>query len=165
MSKLPNNLVEALHDHLTLELEAFYFYWAASTKFKSIYTSYPGFAKYFQAESDEEKSHAQQIIDFLIKRGYNVKFPGFLPFTEIGKDPLKVLEQSSIKEDEVLISLQNLYNLGQNCIDLSSFLEGMIVEQQTAISKLHQMINELTTLTSDSYSIGLYLYDQKLLNY
>lgn len=163
MSNLSDDLVLQLQKHLGLELDAFYFYWSASTQFRGIYTSYPGFAKYFQAESTEELKHAQKFVDFLIKRGHNVVFP-VIPSSKENEDyPHEVLSKSLIKENEVLRNLEFLNYLGKKDADLSSFLEEMIKEQQTAISELIRMINEVETLISDGQiKHGLYLYDQKL---
>ena len=66
MFKLLELICSELHKHLMLELGAFYFYWTISAYFKYLISFYPGFAKYFQHESDDEKTHAQKIIKFLI---------------------------------------------------------------------------------------------------
>lgn len=164
MSKLPDDLVLAFYKHLGLELDAFYFYWAVSTHFKVLTSSYPGFAKYFQAESDEERGHAQQIIDFLIKRGHSIAFP-MISQQEITNDnPLLVLEESLEKENQVLDSLNNLHSITEDVdVDVCNFLEDMISEQQNAIGNLTRKINEIKTLVSDGQiKIGLYLYDQKI---
>lgn len=163
MSKLSDSLVVALHNHLDLELEAFYFYWAASTQFKNIYSSYPGFAQYFQAESNEERSHAQLIIDFLIKRGHTVNFPHIAPIYNITNQPNVVLSESLMKEHKVLESLEHLHSMGKKDVDLTGFLEEMITEQQNAIAELTRKISEIETLLSDGQiKMGLYLYDKKL---
>lgn len=163
MSKLSDYLVVELHRHLALELDAFYFYWSASTQFKNIYTSYPGFSKYFQTESDEECGHAQRVIDFLIKRGHNVVFPPISPLSNMFTEPNVVLSESLIKEHKVLASLEALHNAGKKDVDLTGFLEEMITEQQSAISELTRKVSEVETLISDGQvKHGLYLYDQKL---
>jgi ferritin len=163
MSKLPEVLYSAFLDHLKHELHAFYFYWAVSTKLKELTSSYPGFAKYFQSESDEEKGHSQQMIDFLIKRGHTFTFPTIAIDTINSSNPLELLKQSLEKENIVLNSLELLHKLGKKDIDVANFLEDMITEQQTAFANLIRKINEIEMLVSDNQlKMGLYLYDQKL---
>ena len=163
MSKLSNELHSAFIDHLAHELNAFYFYWAVSTKLMSLTCSYPGFAKYFQAESEEERGHAQLIINFLIKRGSSIVLPQLPAYQIDNSNPFELLNESLEKEKNVLTSLENLHGLGEEDIDVADFLEDMISEQQTAIAALTRKINEIEMLIADGQvKLGLYLYDRNI---
>lgn len=65
---------EALNLQINQELTASYVYMAMSAYFQRDGIALHGFAKFFKHSSEEEREHAQKLIDYVTRRGGVVKF-------------------------------------------------------------------------------------------
>lgn len=62
----------AVNEQINVELTIAYVYYAMSAFFDRDNISLPGLAGYFREQSEEERGHAQQLVDFQNTRGGRV---------------------------------------------------------------------------------------------
>lgn len=84
----------ALNSHITLELYASQTYLAMYAYFSQDSVALHGFAKYFKHESEEERKHATEFIQYLSKRGGKVGLQVIEAPPSDFVSPLKALEAS-----------------------------------------------------------------------
>ncbi|XP_052772903.1 soma ferritin-like [Mya arenaria] len=70
--KLSQKLVSKLNDQITYELRASYFYQAYAHYFERSDVALPGFSKWFESASEEERKHATMLMEYINKRGGDV---------------------------------------------------------------------------------------------
>ena len=99
-------LVEALHQHLTMERNASAQYFAASIWFAE--RELRGFAKYFRNESESEQKHASTFADYLIARGQNVVLEELAAPSQSWESIEQVFSSSFLMEADVTTSLHPL---------------------------------------------------------
>lgn len=73
---------KAINEQINAELTASYLYLSAASYFGRDDVALKGFEKFFKKSSDEEREHAQKLIEYQNMRGGRVKFqdikwPGF----------------------------------------------------------------------------------------
>lgn len=161
---LSDDLVTGFVAHLNLELTAHQAYSALANYCSLPSVSYPGFAKLFRREADEEWTHARKFMDYIIRRGNNFPMPAIKEVDiEDRTDMIKLLETAMELELEVLASMNNLHSEcdGANDVDAAVFLDDFIREQTEAIAELDSKITIVRRLSSDVH--GLYHYDRDLL--
>lgn len=82
-------LLEALQQHLAMELNASSAYWALAVWFAE--RDLRGFSRTFKAESDQERNHAGLFADYLIARGQPVVLGGINAPKQVWNDIEDVL--------------------------------------------------------------------------
>jgi len=136
--------------------------------------AYRGFAKFFRKASEEERDHAMKLVDYVNKRGGNVKFfPIQAPEWEkevIGKtvtvvnSPYHAVTKALEKEREVNSLLLNLHKIARTYKDdphLQDFLEGeYLTEQVDAIKQLTDWKTILKRMTNEP--VGVMQFDMEL---
>ncbi|XP_061171760.1 yolk ferritin-like [Saccostrea echinata] len=71
--KFKATAVTAINEQITRELQASYFYQAYSQYFARSDVALSGFSKFFSEASKEERSHAEQLMEYINKRGGDVQ--------------------------------------------------------------------------------------------
>ncbi len=124
-------LLEALQQHLAMELNASSAYWALAIWFAE--RDLRGFSRTFKAESDQERNHAGLFADYLIARGQPVVLGGINAPKQVWNDIEDVLTSVFQMEVDVTTSLHQLYALAEQSGDVRTtvFLDPLI-DQQTA---------------------------------
>jgi ferritin heavy chain len=152
---------DAINEQINLEMSAFYHYLSAATFLNHEHIALNGLYKFFTKASKEEMAHAQQFIDYQIKRGGSVQFSVIKPGPN-WKSPLQILQialQMELKVNESLLYICKLAE-DQGDHQLSSFIEIFLEEQISAQKELSDMITNLKRVGNNG--IGLYLFDQQL---
>ncbi|KAK9701200.1 hypothetical protein K7432_011816 [Basidiobolus ranarum] len=156
---------EGLNNQINMELTASYTYTSLAAYFDRDSVALPGLAKFFRESAQEEREHAQMLIDYVNQRGGRVTFQP-IPVPSIEWQSAKYAVEATLQlEKDVNKSLLNVHNISteQGDPQLCDFLEGhFLTEQVEAIKKISDMLTQLNRVGGDS--LGLYLWDQNLLN-
>ena len=124
------DLVEGLHQHLTMERNASTQYFANSVWFAE--RELRGFSKFFKNEALSEQEHATKFADYLIARGQSVLLEELKAPIQRWNDLEELYSYSFQMEADVTTSLQQLYALAERSSDVRTtvFLDP-IIEGQT----------------------------------
>ena len=93
----------------------------------------PGFSKFFRKASEEEREHAQKLIDYQNMRGGKVVFQDVpRPSKSEWSDPLDAAEDALDLEKSVNQSLLELHKVADGAGDpqMTDFLEGEYLKEQ-----------------------------------
>ncbi|RKP05555.1 ferritin-like superfamily [Thamnocephalis sphaerospora] len=123
----------------------------------------PGFKKYFLHAAEEEREHAQLLIDYQNKRGGKVRLEAIPAPEAEWRSAQNVLETALQLEKDVNQSLLKLQALGDENNDpqLCDFIEShFLSEQVDAISELSHYVTKLNRVGGDG--LGLYMLDQEI---
>lgn len=161
--RMRQELCNALNRQINLELQASYVYLDLATYFSRSDVALPGFAKFFAKESQEERDHAQQVIDYQILRGNEVEFDD-LPYRrpdQLGhpKDAVRIALEL---EHEVTDSIYKLIDVASTCEDHHSedWLTDFGSHQLEAIRELKTLQTQLERVGDGE---GLFHLDEDLL--
>lgn len=162
---LSEGLISSFTSHLSLELKAHQTYSAFANYCSLLSVAYPGFAKFFRSEADEEWSHSRKFMDFITRRGNNFSMP-HIDEVSVKDDTsmLDLLSQAMKLELDVLGSMKSLHGKAEEEHDVDSavFLEDFIQEQTQAVAELQSRITIVSRFGYDNH--GIYHYDQELLD-
>jgi len=124
-------LVEALHQHLTMERNASVQYFAISLWFAE--RELRGFSKFFKSEAESEGEHARKFSEYLIARGQTVVLEPLKEPRQSWKDIEEVLSASFLMEADVTTSLHQLYAIAERDSDFRTtvYLDP-VIEGQTS---------------------------------
>jgi len=159
-----HNDVEALiNKQINTELYASYVYMSMGHWFSRHDQALHGFARYFRTNSDEEREHANLLMDYQTTRGGKVIHRDIAkPPKDAWNDPLEAMEDALALEKSVNQSLLLLHAKASEVNDphLSDFLEEKFLDEQVkAIKELGDMITKMTRVGS---GLGYHLIDQEL---
>ncbi len=156
---IPKTVADALIKQLNLEFQAFYKYIAISSYCESL--SLVGFAKWFAAQSEEERGHAMKIYKYLLDQDAKIKL---LPLSEPKADFSSVEDAvATALENEQLVtkSINDLSNLaikeGDNAT--RSFLLWFIDEQVEEEATVRTMLDQVKMVKNSGE--GLLLLDRE----
>ncbi|KFM27389.1 Ferritin-2, chloroplastic [Auxenochlorella protothecoides] len=140
----------AVNEQINVEYNISYVYHAISTYFDRDNVSLHGIAEYFRNESEEEKSHAQYLIDLQNTRGGRVKFNALVPpeanydHPEKG-DALYAFELALALEKLNYSKLLGLWEVADKNSDAQTtqFIEDMLHEQVKDIKQVSDYVAQL----------------------
>jgi ferritin len=157
---MKTEIVDALNEHLQLELRAWYEYSAMALWFDRI--DLPGFASFMEKQAGEELAHAHRIIDHLKERDQTAILPALDRPRGEYDSPRHAFEQVLDAEREVTTSIQKIYKLADQAEDQPSriMLEWFINEQVEEENLARALLGRLRH-AGDS-GPGLLLVDQEL---
>jgi len=154
----------AINNQINMELNASFVYHSMAAYFDRDDVSLPGFAKFFEKQSKEEREHADKLMKYQNKRG------GRVIMRDIAKPPkdewgsaLDALQTSLGLEKTVNQSLLNMHALASQHNDphLTNYLEDEFLEEQVkSIKELGDMITQLKR--AGASGLGEYLFDKEL---
>ncbi|KAF9961145.1 fts3-like protein [Mortierella alpina] len=149
---------------ITQELQAAHEYIALSSWAGHVNQALPGLEKFFRESAEDERKHAQKLINYLNRRGVKVII-GCLhqpnPHCLCARDAIEITLQM---EKDVNKSLLNLHAIAEENNDpqLCDYIESEFLEEQVgAIKKIADLVSQLNRVGGDG--LGLYLWDQELL--
>ncbi|XP_076345799.1 soma ferritin-like isoform X1 [Tachypleus tridentatus] len=188
---LDNKCISGLQLQINEEMHASLVYMHMASHFGSNAVGRKGFSKFFKHSSDEEREHAQKLIDYINKRsGWMAAFDIKMPGKTSWKNGMEALQDALNLENHVNNKLHHLHQMADKiCADphvvdkcqfhqlrrfsraswrntrlarkLMNFLEGEFLTEQV------ESINEINTFISQlgamNDGMGEYLLDRELL--
>jgi len=139
---------DALLHQISLEMYASLFYQQTAAHFAHNKVARKGFAKFFMHNSDEEREHAQKMIDYVNSRGGVVTgFKIDMPHYTNWDSAQSALETALILENKVNNELHVLHGKAEaECKDpqLMDFIEGTFLNEQVeSIDNIQRIITQL----------------------
>lgn len=159
--RLNAEIVHLMNQQINLELQASYFYQGAAVFCSQSSVALPGFEKFFHQESEEERKHAQQVIDYLIQRDQKVKLTT-IPFRTPEEQTITGYLTTSLElEKEVTDSIYHLSDQASELNDhhLTNWLDDFGAHQ---IEAIHELKSLLTKLERVGLKEGLHELDEHL---
>jgi ferritin heavy chain len=153
----------AINAQINLELQASYAYQSMAFYFERDDVALPGFAKYFHANSEEEREHAEKFMTYQNKRGGRVQLSD-VPRPERNEwgTGVEALEAAFALEKKVTDAIYALHEVATRNEDahFMDFLEGEFIEEQVeALKKLSDLI---TRSKRAGPGLGEFLFDKEL---
>jgi ferritin len=158
--KLAEQMEKALNDQVTMELAS-----AASYLQMSAYFSHQnldGMSRWMRAQADEERSHADRFLDFILDRGGKA----IIGETEAPRaefsGPEEVFATALAQEEAVTAAIHDLYRLAGDLGDLASipFLLDFISEQTEEEAMVSAIVDRLTLAAGQAGA--LFILDHEL---
>ncbi|KAL6755885.1 pre-apoferritin [Haematococcus lacustris] len=157
----------AINEQINIEYAISYVYHALYAYFDRDNVGLPGFAKYFKAASDEEREHAELLMQYQNKRGGRVKLGGIMtPEVEFAHhdkgEALYAMELALAMEKLNFQKLRELHDVADKHGDASfaDFVEGqLLADQVESVKKAAEQVSQLRRVGK---GLGVYLYDKEL---
>ena len=127
--KMPAELEEAFNRQVTMELASATAYVQMAAYFSG--ENLVGMSSWMRAQAEEERSHADRFLDFVLDRGGNARI-GDVPAPRYEfESPEAVFAAALAQEEAVTAAIHDLYRLATELGDLASypFLQAFISEQ------------------------------------
>ncbi|MGJ2421403.1 ferritin family protein [Salmonella enterica subsp. enterica serovar Paratyphi A] len=154
----------AINKQINMELYASYVYLAMSSYYARDDVALPGLKKFFKESSDEEREHAEKLMEFQNKRGGTILLQSIAcPSSNSWGGALDGLQTALDLEKKVNQSLLDLHKISteRNDPHLNDFLEeNYLKEQVEAIHKIGCLITRLKR--AGPGGLGEYLFDKSL---
>lgn len=142
----------ALNDQINVEYNVSYIYHSMYAYFGRDNVALPGLAKYFKEASDEERGHAEKLMEYQNHRGGKVVLQTLTPSTITEFEHAD--KGDALYAMEIALALEKLNNekllsLHQVAVDnddpqMTDFIEGEFLEDQMkAIYEVSHMVSEL----------------------
>ncbi|GFN98629.1 ferritin [Plakobranchus ocellatus] len=167
MSQVRQNFSEdceaGINRQINLELYASYVYQSIAHYFDQDDVALRGFVQFFKRQSDEEREHAEALMEYQNKRGGQLKLQDVQkPETNSwgsGKNAMRTALNLEKKVNESLIDLHHLAE-SKGDSQMCDFLDGFLTEQVEAIKKMADLVKQVTGVGE---GLGEYLFDKKTL--
>ena len=136
-------LIKALNEQIGSELGASNHYLAISSYFAM--QSLDDWAAFFMRQSDEERMHAQKIINFLIDNDASFNLPALAAEKTDFTDALEAVNSALESERKVTEQFNNMASIAQKNADFRGmqFLQWFIdeqVEEEASMGKLVDLV-------------------------
>ena len=160
--KLNNELKELLNAQVNMEIEAAYQYKAMSAYFEG--RQLEGFAKWMDAQVNEELEHSKKFYDYLLKREGKIEYSALNKPKADFSSVKEVFEVALAHEQKVTASIENIYKVARNLGDfgVEHFLDFFIEEQEEEEETVKKIIDKITLLNVDNKNVELYLLDKEM---
>ncbi|CAI7899224.1 unnamed protein product, partial [Closterium sp. NIES-53] len=157
-----------INEQINIEYNISYVYHALYSYFDRDNVALPGFAKYFKAASQEEREHAEKLMEYQNKRGGRVKLqsilmPATMEFDHPEKgDALYAMELTLALEKLVNEKLLALHKVASDAgdVQLTDFLEGNFLNEQ--VDAIKQVSDYVSQLRRVGKGHGVYHFDLEL---
>lgn len=158
----------AVNRHINVEYTAMYAYHALWAYFNRDTVALPGFAKYFNDQSLEERSHAHEFMEYQNKRGGKVELmPIAVPemaftMSDGTSDALYAMDLALQLEKFVYHKLKGLQKVAdsKNDTQMSDFIDNYLAHQVDAIKEAADLVAQLKRVGTGH---GVYHIDRVLL--
>tara|TARA_B110001450_G_C17659794_1_gene496715 strand:+ start:386 stop:889 length:504 start_codon:yes stop_codon:yes gene_type:complete len=151
------NLSYLLNIQINYELQASYDYYNIHLYFIKDSVGLDKLGSYFKKMSDEEKTHADTLVNYLSKRGgivelYDVTKPSFS--IKNNNDILQAFEKSLEMEEKINKNLLDLHTSAENDPHFTDFLESEFLDEQVeAIYDLKKKLSLIKRIGNDNYGL------------
>ncbi|CAI5513179.1 unnamed protein product [Closterium sp. Naga37s-1] len=157
-----------INEQINIEYNISYVYHALYCYFDRDNVALPGFAKYFKAASNEEREHAEMLMEYQNKRGGRVKLqsilmPATMEFDHPEKgDALYAMELTLALEKLVNEKLLALHKVASDAgdVQLTDFLEGNFLNEQ--VDAIKQVSDYVAQLRRVGKGHGVFHFDLEL---
>jgi len=157
--------VEAgINKQINLEYYASYTYHSMATHFNRDDVALPGFAKYFEEQSKEERGHADKLMQYQNRRGGRVVLQDIKrPAKDEWGTGLDAMQAALELEKTVNQSLLDLHAIAatHNDAQFMDFLEGEYLKEQ--VEAIKSIGDHITQLKRVGPGLGEYMYDRESL--
>ncbi|CAA2969728.1 ferritin-2, chloroplastic [Olea europaea subsp. europaea] len=158
----------AINEQINVEYNVSYVYHAMFAYFDRDNVALKGLAKFFKESSEEERDHAEKLMEYQNKRGGKVKLQSILmPLSEFDHvekgDALYAMELALSLEKLTNEKLLNLHAVTsrKNDVQLTDFVESeFLAEQVESIKKISEYVAQLRRVGKGH---GIWHFDQMLL--
>jgi ferritin heavy chain len=159
----------ALNEQINIEYNISYVYHSLFAYFDRDNVGLKGFAKHFKAASNEEREHAELLMEFQNTRGGRVVLKSIMmPEMEFGHnekgDALYASELALSLEKLNFQKLRELHDVADKNGDanMSDFIEGKLLEEQVnSVKAAAQVVSQLRRVGK---GLGVWEFDKMLLN-
>ncbi|MDO5700601.1 MAG: ferritin [Bowdeniella nasicola] len=147
--EIPEKLVAAYNDQITLELTAETVYRQLGIELDAL--DLPGMASWMRIQAEEEITHANKFINHVLDRGGHPT----IHTIEIGEvkvaSPVEAFQASLDHERRVSESIRNLYRLARELDDIDSFplLHTFVAEQVEEEATVSEIIGRIEMIDDD----------------
>ena len=158
--ELSKKMQDALNEQIKEEMASAYIYLAMAAYCESI--NLPGFARWMQAQSNEELAHAMKFYGYINERGGRVIFQALeQPETEF-EGPVDVFEKTLAHEQYITGRIHKLYALATEEKDYAStgLLQWFVDEQVEEESNATEILDILKMIGDKGQA--LFMVDRQL---
>lgn len=163
-----NECESAINEQINVEYNNSYLYHAMFAYFDRDNVALKGLAKFFKDSSEEERTHAEMLMEYQNMRGGRVKLHSILnPPSEFDHaekgDALYAVELALSLEKLTNEKLLSLHSVADRCNDpqLADFIESNFLNEQVeAIKKIADYVSQLRRVGKGH---GVWHFDQSLL--
>ncbi|XP_021908809.1 ferritin-3, chloroplastic-like [Carica papaya] len=167
--KFSDECEAALNEQINVEYNVSYVYHSLYAYFDRDNVALKGLAKFFKESSEEEREHAEKLMEYQNKRGGKVKLHSILmPPSEFEHeekgDALYAMELALSLEKLTNEKLLNLHRVadGNNDPQMADFIESeFLTEQVEAIKKISDYVSQLRLVGKGH---GVWHFDQMLIH-
>jgi len=152
----------SINRQINLELYASYTYQSMAMYFDRDDIALPGFSKFFQKSSDEEREHAEKLMKYQNKRGGRIVLQDIKkPDQDEWGTGLQAMQVALQLEKSVNQSLLDLHKVASSHDDaqLTDFLESNYLEEQ--VEAIKEIGGHITQLKRVGPGLGEYTYDKE----
>ncbi|KAI8540143.1 hypothetical protein RHMOL_Rhmol09G0239200 [Rhododendron molle] len=166
--KYADHCEAAINEQINVEYNVSYVYHAMFAYFDRDNVALKGLARFFQESSEEEREHAEKLMEYQNKRGGKVKLQSIqMPLSEFDHiekgDALYAMELALSLEKLTNEKLLNLHAVASrnNDVQLADFVESEFLQEQVeAIKKIAEYVAQLRRVGKGH---GVWHFDQMLL--
>ncbi|XP_058183718.1 ferritin-2, chloroplastic-like [Rhododendron vialii] len=166
--KYADHCEAAINEQINVEYNVSYVYHAMFAYFDRDNVALKGLARFFQESSEEEREHAEKLMEYQNKRGGKVKLQSIqMPLSEFDHvekgDALYAMELALSLEKLTNEKLLNLHAVASrnNDVQLADFVESEFLKEQVeAIKKIAEYVAQLRRVGKGH---GVWHFDQMLL--
>ncbi|KAL6977509.1 Ferritin-3, chloroplastic [Sarracenia purpurea var. burkii] len=167
--KFAGDCEAAINEQINVEYNVSYVYHAIFAYFDRDNVALKGLTKFFKESSDEEREHAEKLMEYQNKRGGKVKLQSILmPLSEFDHadkgDALYAMELALSLEKLTNEKLLNLHAVASrnNDVQLTDFIESEFLNEQVeSIKKISEYVAQLRRVGKGH---GVWHFDQMLLH-
>lgn len=157
---LSETMLNALNEQIRHELYSSYLYLAMSNYFEDIHL--PGFAHWLKVQTDEERSHAMKLIEYVNDQKGHVVFYGLDQPPSDFKSPLDVFQQVMTHEQKVTGLILKLYQTAIQAGDIATQIElQWFVKEQVEEEKNADLIVQQLKMIGEQRAV-LFAMDRHL---
>ncbi|KAK4492103.1 hypothetical protein RD792_002900 [Penstemon davidsonii] len=166
--KFSDSSEAAINEQINVEYNVSYVYHAMYAYFDRDNVALKGLAKFFKESSEEERMHAEKLMEYQNKRGGKVKLQSMMmPISDYDHlekgDALYAMELALSLEKLTNEKLLNLHRVADqnNDVQLTDFVESEFLEEQVeSIKKISEYVAQLRRVGRGH---GVWHFDQMLL--
>jgi len=157
---LSNEMQDALNKQINEELFSSYLYASMASHFE--HTSLKGFAKWMNMQSDEERGHAQRIIEYMHNRGARVIRAAIAAPQSEWPTTLAAFEDAYKHECHISACINKLATMAvkENDHATHALMEWFVTEQVEEESNVDQIVQQLRMV--DGNPAALFLLDREI---
>ena len=157
---LSEKMLKKLNDQVNAELYSAYLYLSMAAYFESIGLS--GFAKWMEAQTMEEMTHAKKIYDYINERGGRVILEAIEKPKIEWSSPLEAFEDAYKHEQYVSSLINNLVDIAVEEKDhaTNNFLQWFVAEQVEEEASADEIVQKLKLVGNKGNAI--FMMDREL---